>query len=164
MSDIKEWKINNPEKLKAQRERWKAKNPRRMIGYIKNWRAKNPDKVKEYSKRSRQTPAGKRRRAGQKAKQRAIRAGAEIVKLVDYHKMYVNRPENCPLCHLPMPEELVLDIDHIVSLADGGDHVEANLQVIHMWCHRRKTEGVEPGPPIRDLDAGMRIERTKIGL
>jgi 5-methylcytosine-specific restriction endonuclease McrA len=31
------------------------------------------------------------------------------------------------------------DIDHERPLALGGEHREANLRIVHVWCHRSKT-------------------------
>lgn len=38
-----------------------------------------------------------------------------------------------------------VDFDHIVPLADGGDHKESNLQIVWRPAHRKKTAD-EAGP------------------
>ena len=43
----KEWKENNPEKVKAQRARHYEKHKDEMQARVKEWKAKNPDKVSE---------------------------------------------------------------------------------------------------------------------
>jgi len=32
------------------------------------------------------------------------------------------------------------DVDHIIPLANGGEHRERNLQVLCSWCHGAKTK------------------------
>lgn len=42
----------------------------------------------------------------------------------------------CHVCGLPMADE----VDHVVSLAEGGADTDANLRPIHLDCHRLKTQ------------------------
>lgn len=43
----------------------------------------------------------------------------------------------CGICGAPVPSDDV-HIDHIVALANGGPHEEANMQVAHSLCNKRK--------------------------
>ena len=45
----------------------------------------------------------------------------------------------CALCGLYLREDDVLEIDHLVPLALGGQEVVLNLQVLHRHCHDQKT-------------------------
>lgn len=47
----------------------------------------------------------------------------------------------CPRCEKKLGELKALQWDHIVPLALGGEDVPANLQAIHIECHREKTTG-----------------------
>ena len=49
------------------------------------------------------------------------------------------------------------DVDHIVPLADGGDHSDDNLQPLCHECHSRKTATMDGGlgkPKTRHNDSG----------
>ena len=44
-----------------------------------------------------------------------------------------------PLCQAPGCTAPATDVDHIVSIADGGDDSHGNLQALCHPCHSRKT-------------------------
>ena len=45
----------------------------------------------------------------------------------------------CPICTKGMYPGDGIDFDHIVPLADGGEHRESNIRAIHRRCHKLKT-------------------------
>ena len=47
---VKNWRKNNPDKVKKSVEKWREKNPGKQSGYQKKWAAKNPDYWKNYNK------------------------------------------------------------------------------------------------------------------
>ena len=45
----------------------------------------------------------------------------------------------CAVCSRKIGPADAWQADHIVALANGGEHREGNLQVICGWCHKAKT-------------------------
>lgn len=45
----------------------------------------------------------------------------------------------CAVCTLPIRGSLLPAYDHIVALINGGEHREANLQLLCVPCHKVKT-------------------------
>lgn len=89
---------------------------------IVRWRAAHPEKVREYATRM------KRRRDGQVRKKGEKFSRGEI---------WERDKGICGICGSPAdPEDW--DIDHIVSLAQGGGHTKSNVQVAHPACNQRK--------------------------
>lgn len=49
------------------------------------------------------------------------------------------RPWVCGICGLPIETREEIEVDHIVSLAEGGEpYDEKNLELTHSSCNRRK--------------------------
>lgn len=92
----------------ARRQRWEAANPERAKAL--NW-AKD-----------------QRRRA---------RVLAASIGNVDRAAVIARGKGLCGICGLPVGAGEI-SIDHIVPLARGGAHTDANLQLAHMSCNRRK--------------------------
>jgi RNA-directed DNA polymerase len=57
----------------------------------------------------------------------------------------------CPRCGLYFQDEDVLEIDHIVPVALGGNDTLANKWVYHRHCHDEKT--AEDMARIKDMKA-----------
>jgi RNA-directed DNA polymerase len=49
----------------------------------------------------------------------------------------------CNLCGLRFMDDDVLEIDHIIPLADGGETKFPNLQILHRHCHDQKARFVK---------------------
>jgi 5-methylcytosine-specific restriction endonuclease McrA len=45
----------------------------------------------------------------------------------------------CRSCGLVDRSGRLLEADHVVRLADGGEHVESNMQTLCKACHREKS-------------------------
>jgi len=45
----------------------------------------------------------------------------------------------CAICTRIIPAGEPWECDHIVALANGGEHAEGNMQVLCGWCHKDKT-------------------------
>ena len=45
----------------------------------------------------------------------------------------------CQICGKYMPDEVGLEIDHIVSIKNGGKSVPSNLQVLCSKCNGHKS-------------------------
>jgi hypothetical protein len=71
----------------------------------------------------------------------------------------------CGVCAKPAdPRTHVLEVDHILPLAEGGGHDLSNLQVLHVECHAHKTreETLDWPASLRD-DVARRLERIEAG-
>ena len=51
----------------------------------------------------------------------------------DEHGRYICGIEECGL---PIPQDMPVDIDHIIAVADGGQTIAENLRVTHSSCNR----------------------------
>jgi 5-methylcytosine-specific restriction endonuclease McrA len=68
----------------------------------------------------------------------------------------------CGICDEPVdraldvPHPMAPTLDHIVPLAKGGKHIEANVQLAHFICNSRKgaTTPTPGGAPDRDFQPG----------
>jgi 5-methylcytosine-specific restriction endonuclease McrA len=89
-----------------------------------------------------------RRRA--KARRRARKRGAQVVETIDPSRVFERDGFTCGLCgkRLAMgrsvPHPKAPTVDHIVPLANGGDHSYANVQAAHFICNSVK--GNRGGP------------------
>src|SRR5262249_30814871 len=77
---------------------------------------------------------------------RARRMGRrwERITLHDLARLYVKQKRKCSMCKGPMTaargtKKMQQTVDHVVALRDGGDHVLANLQLLHASCHAKKS-------------------------
>jgi hypothetical protein len=59
----------------------------------------------------------------------------------------------CALCRTPLGPKNRGHCDHIIPLADEGENVESNLQMICATCHERKTSG--------EATVRAKVRRTK---
>jgi hypothetical protein len=140
----REYRKKNRLIIREKNKLWKQANPEKSRAYVRKWQKDNPDYMREQKRRYKKTETGKRATQSRRAKRRALEMGVEA-ETVSYKRLYKERPVNCAYCNEPMPDELILDIDHIIPLGQGGGHVKTNLQVIHMWCHRVKTQEERTG-------------------
>jgi 5-methylcytosine-specific restriction endonuclease McrA len=146
---MKAWRAANPEKVRADNAAWNAANKERRrelhrAWYEANgdrargWRARNPDRAREnqraYDERTRTQRAERQRRRA--ALKRGANAGP-----VDLDELWDGI---CGLCQADLdpdlcwPHPLSKSLDHIVPLARGGSHTQANLQWTHLRCNIAK--------------------------
>lgn len=84
------------------------------------------------------------RRLDEKKRRRARLRGAPVVEKFAALEIYERDDWVCGLCRLPIDRELQhphlmsASVDHIVPLAQGGDHSRANVQAAHFLCNSRK--------------------------
>ncbi len=82
-------------------------------------------------------------RAAHKARRRARMAGVEHVPIIPADIFERDR-WICGLCHrripkrLKAPHPMSASLDHIVPIADGGDHVPTNVHASHLRCNLSK--------------------------
>lgn len=81
-----------------------------------------------------QSPVILRNRA-QKAHKRALKYDPDSI-YIDYELLMIDRPEKCPECKEPMPNEKELAITHFTPIERGGLHTLDNMRILHIKCHR----------------------------
>lgn len=55
-------------------------------------------------------------------------------------KIMVRDNYTCQICGKYMPDEVGLQVDHIIPVAKGGKTVESNLRVLCSKCNGRKSD------------------------
>lgn len=124
----------NYEKRKADPIKW-AKQKKCVSAASSIWRKKNPQKTSDY----------KRRREALKRTQTPHDSTSVGITL---HAVYQRDNGICSLCFKPVnkklrwPNPLCGTIDHIISLANGGEHSWPNMALAHHICNSRKSNYV----------------------
>jgi 5-methylcytosine-specific restriction endonuclease McrA len=94
-----------------------------------------------YTKRSR---ISKRATAAIARHQRRLRTETAMAERFDPHEVFERDNWICGLCHtavnpeLTWPDPLSPSLDHVIPLAAGGPHSQANAQLAHWICNVRK--------------------------
>ena len=87
------------------------------------------------------------RRYKDKKRRRALIKGATEVERISLSEIAVRDRGVCGLCGKRVamtksaPHPKAPSLDHIVPLAEGGQHVKANVQLAHLGCNVRKRDG-----------------------
>ena len=125
----KAWYEANRDHALAVRKTWRTANPERHAELGKAWRAANPDETHAHS-RARQT---------RKAK----------LFIEDVLKSVVFKRDN-GLCHLCLKKASNdWQLDHVISLNDGGPHCYANTAVACKSCNLSKHDSSWSGDAAR---------------
>ncbi len=128
---LRKWRLENPERAKAARERffannpdarkrWKKPTPEQQARYDRTWCEKHPDKKRDKSQRY-----------------HARKMGAEVVEKIDRLLIYERDGGRCHLCG-KFTAKSAFTLDHLIPLALGGNHTYLNLKVAHRSCNSRK--------------------------
>lgn len=163
---MQQWRKDNRDKLRASAKAWRLANPERIKEIKRNWRLRNLEKVKAQAKASCKRNAASIRDRNSKyqranpdkcsvwrkrcyaknpepfieaARKRAGRIKDQGEKLSRglAKRMIVAQNFKCVLC----PADLRVSgyhRDHIVALANGGRHEDANIQLLCPTCNLRK--------------------------
>jgi hypothetical protein len=140
---VREWRLANPEKYKAQCARQYAKNRYSDIARLTAWKAANPDKNRESGVKYREKYRARVQahvRRYQALKQRAMPCWVTMEDLLPFYEA-ARRLSAGGVAH---------EVDHIVPLTSKlvcGLHCPANLQVIPMTDNRRKHNRYWPDMP-----------------
>lgn len=122
------WNRRHPGRAKLLRDRSNAKDPARVAARAAAWRAANPARLKGYRKKT-------------GARRRAVKAGARVVGSIDFERIKRRDKMRCHICRKKVAP-IDLHFDHVIPLAKGGEHSEANLAVSHRRCNQRKQANV----------------------
>ncbi len=151
-SYMRKWRALNPEKARFYEERWRLNNmgKRRVMGlrsYYKH-RTKRLKYAATWRERTRVTRLQKKRKwyalnkhvwrlyrhdrmAREKSKDSTFR-----IKKSDIIELQNIQNRKCVYCQTLIAHKF--EIDHIVSLASGGEHCRSNIQLTCFRCNRSK--------------------------
>lgn len=129
------------EKLRAYGRARYAANRERLLEQTRAWKRDNPEKSAEYPRRWRQNNPLKH--TARQSARRALKL-ATAVGPVDYEAILERFGDVCHICSgeidrdASFPAPLSLSFDHVVPLARGGAHTEANIRPSHLRCNMSK--------------------------
>ena len=173
----KAWYEANKDKAKANMLAWHKANPEKSKAGQSAWRRANPDKVKAASKRTQATPAYKANKAAYyQANMEKFKDSADAWRIENPYELRIHQQNarakelgregqlsrgligrlleeqrgSCPCCRQSLGEDF--QIDHIISLHNGGLNVDANAHLLRALCNASK------GP--RNFDVFMLSKTT----
>lgn len=124
-------------------DRFRGSHP----GRSRRWAIENAEKVRESSRKSylRRRDAGVIRRAPETPDQRrdklarykARKRNAPVVENVKRQVVFERDEGVCGICGEPV-DPRNFHVDHVVALANGGEHSYRNVQVAHPRCNQSK--------------------------
>lgn len=135
------WAAANQEHLVEYRRQRYAENREQVLAEARAWAEAHRDEKREYNRTYYAENAF--RELERRHLRRAIDAGVEIGE-VDIRQLWLDQDGICAVCReaiddqLAWPEAFSRSLDHIVPLAEGGAHSQANLQWTHVRCNMRK--------------------------
>jgi hypothetical protein len=140
---LRQWRESNPEKVFESSRRYREKNREAMRERDRN-RYLNPEqaeRIHEYNRRWHAENPEHVRRKNQN--RRALKKKA-FVEDVDHAVVFERDNWTCQTCGIVCPKDSVwpakdfATLDHIVALANGGEHSYANSQTLCFLCNCRK--------------------------
>lgn len=137
----RQWRIENPEKKRAQQKRWLSipENKRRIAELQRGYRAANPEKYRLWGRNKK--PPTPESQAVRNARRRALKAGAEGSHTkADILNLMAQQGGKCAACAQPFPAvgKKRFSVDHIMPLARGGSEWPSNLQLLCCSCNSQK--------------------------
>jgi hypothetical protein len=123
------------------RARWLEAHDQ-VLEYHRAWQRANRDRMREaYARRVAVDPNKER----EKSQRRRAQKAAATVGFVDLDLLWVRQCGVCSFCDEPIdqdlawPHPLSASLDHRIPLAAGGQHMQANLQWVHLQGNWRKS-------------------------
>lgn len=151
----------NLEERRAANKRWRESNPERQRERVAQWLADNAERRAAYreANRERDNEQSRARRAANpgagtvysrdwrkanperwalrnRANQHRRRTGERV----DFSRVLVRDGMVCHICGEAIASLADLHFDHVVPLAKGGAHHEANIKPAHALCNLRKSD------------------------
>lgn len=131
----KAWKLANPDRFKARMAAWHALHPESQRRSIATWwtnhpdyraayRLANTDKVRAWGRAS-----SSRRRA-------RLRGARATLTTRDIAETFIAFGMACAYC---LRADVALEVDHVVAISQGGDHVPDNIVPACRSCNARKS-------------------------
>jgi 5-methylcytosine-specific restriction endonuclease McrA len=125
---LRQWRAENPEKVKAQYDRQYAANPEVRRAAARRYREKHLDRVKDRERRFRQANKAK---VNEKNRRRSALKGDFTLDQLAQKMAYWG--DRCWVCSGPFEA-----VDHVKPRAKGGAHMLCNLRPICHSCNSRK--------------------------
>ena len=137
------WRDRNGERLPELRRAARLANLElrraQQREYMRRWREAHPEEVKERVARWR--AAHPEQFAMIKRAQLAVRRmrlRGQTVGRVDYAAVLAEHGMICHICGDEIETTAVLHFDHVIPIACGGPHSQANIKPSHRACNQRK--------------------------
>jgi 5-methylcytosine-specific restriction endonuclease McrA len=136
-----EWAVT-PQENRDRVAKWRAENPERSKDACRSYHAEHRERILErkrlYYQRTRkladQTEEGRFRERDKKARRRAQSSGGKITS-AQWDAILARHNHCCAYCGTG---ELPLEMDHVVALSKGGEHIASNIAPACKPCNSRK--------------------------
>ena len=155
---MRAWQVANPEKVKASQKAWRDANPDKVKALhhtdahkasVKAWQAANPEKFRASVQAWKTANRYDLRIYGQNARAKALGVEGQLSDgLID--RRLVEQQSICPCCNETFGEDF--QMDHIISLYNGGLNVDANVHLLKTVCNLTKGS--------KNFDVFMMSKRT----
>jgi 5-methylcytosine-specific restriction endonuclease McrA len=127
------------ERHRAADRRWYEENREHVAAYSRSWRKANASLTAEHRRSWRRDNPERNRELGRQANSvRKARMLAVQTEPVDYAAILAEHGMFCHICSLVIVDESDLHFDHVIPLALGGPHSQANIKPAHALCNLRK--------------------------
>jgi 5-methylcytosine-specific restriction endonuclease McrA len=137
LQTVRDWNKNNVERAVDNRRQWRENNKDKARDLQKSWRTNNLERARKTSREYMKSrpdlavKAGKARRTRKENGDLAMNIPKHIkARLVELQQGL------CPCCGLPLGNNP--HFDHVVALANGGQHSLSNLQLLRPECNMAK--------------------------
>ena len=107
---------------------------------------------------------------GRRAKHWTRLTGA-LYEPIDFWKVYNRDGGICQICFIEVPRDLrgsqtnmlAPELEHIVPLSRGGNHIYANVRLAHRGCNNEKADSLPEGivPKYSNPDPRTRVEKIR---
>jgi 5-methylcytosine-specific restriction endonuclease McrA len=137
----KSYRETNRDRVLEATRRWRSSNADKISEYQTQYNKRNRDKIRTYQRGYRQENPHFHRAANQRRRARLMGA---FVEDVDHQVVFERDNWTCRLCGklcdntVKFPHVDAPTLDHIVPLANGGEHSYANAQTLCMSCNCAK--------------------------
>jgi 5-methylcytosine-specific restriction endonuclease McrA len=156
-----EWRKNNPEKYKKQHKRDLEK--RKATGWAYNLKYKKEKYVKHprillpREERAKRESEQKRRWKKNNpelvradiAFRRAKRKGSTELEMILPNVVFERDKGICQICKTEVIGKY--ELDHIIPVSKGGQHLYSNIQLAHVSCNRKKHNHIIEATMVTDL-------------
>lgn len=142
----KKWQAANPDKMKKYQSNYYWNHRESELAKNKIYREQNSDKERNRKKRYAEKNPDYRRQMNDNRRSKLAKVPSEKFTAQDVLNVYGS---DCHICGQPIdlqaPRQagkpgwqLGLHLDHVISLADGGGNILANVKPAHAICNLRK--------------------------
>lgn len=134
------WCLDNPDKVKAQRQRYHRGHSVSILARAKKWREENPDRNIANIIEWRDANADKVKASRDRYVERELQNYGRRADRYERKSLIVKLGGRCCCCGLTAPEttEGWLELDHVIPVSLGGANSIENYQVLCKSCNARK--------------------------